>query len=217
MPPSTVITCPVTNEAASEHRQSTVSATSSGVPRRPTGSISRSRTSAPTTPKSDLYYIHLSWICEYDALTETRWPPFTHLWLHVDGIGDTWDAHKPGGQFYEAGKSYTHCNRYAIEMTPLNQLCHLPLRLDPVMTIRPNLTHKTTLEPLEIPAPGITLLQLLYHVFWELSFFGTPEDRDAEREELQERVRRIDTGEAKLIPLEDIYTALHSLHQVPIA
>src|SRR5437016_1603240 len=37
-PPSTVMVCPVTNEAASEQSHTTVSATSSGVPRRPIGS-----------------------------------------------------------------------------------------------------------------------------------------------------------------------------------
>ena len=38
-PPSTVMVCPVTNEAASEQSQTTVSATSSGFPIRPTGSL----------------------------------------------------------------------------------------------------------------------------------------------------------------------------------
>src|SRR5262245_19545671 len=38
-PPSTVIVCPVTNAAASEQSQTTVSATSSGFPIRPTGSL----------------------------------------------------------------------------------------------------------------------------------------------------------------------------------
>src|SRR4029453_10762971 len=37
-PPSTAIVCPVTKDAASEQSHTTVSATSSGVPRRPIGS-----------------------------------------------------------------------------------------------------------------------------------------------------------------------------------
>src|SRR5262249_49617956 len=43
IPPSTVIVCPVTNDAASEHNQTTASATSSGVPTRPTGSLATTR------------------------------------------------------------------------------------------------------------------------------------------------------------------------------
>jgi hypothetical protein len=156
-----------------------------------------------------LHCIRLSWSCEYDPLTETCYAPSTHLWLHVDGIGDIWDDCKPGEQLYEEGKDYTHCNRYAIEMTPLCQLRHLPLRLDSVMTIRPGLAQDTPHGPLEIPAPGVTVLQLLYYVFWELSFFGTPEDRDAKHEELRESVRRIDAGEEELIPFEDIVRNLN--------
>lgn len=38
-PPSTVMVCPVTNEAASEQSQTTASAISSGVPTRPIGSL----------------------------------------------------------------------------------------------------------------------------------------------------------------------------------
>jgi hypothetical protein len=159
----------------------------------------------PDDDKSDLHYIRLSWSCEYDRLTETRWPPSTSLWLHIDGIGDTWEDCKPGGRFHEEGKDYACCNQYAIEMTPLHQLGHLPLRIDPVMTVRPSLTHGTPHEPLEIPAPGVTLLQLIYHVFWELSFFGTPEKRDTKHKELRELIQRIEAGEEKLIPFGDVW------------
>lgn len=31
----------------------------------------------------------------------------------------------------------------------------------------------------EIPAPDVTLLQLIHALFWELSFFGAPEKRGA--------------------------------------
>ena len=153
---------------------------------------------------SDLHHIRLSWSCEYDSLTETRWPPSTSLWLHVDAIGEIWDDYKAGGQFYEEGKDYTDCNRYAIEMTPLYKLRHLPIRIDPIMTICPSPTQDERNEPLEIPAPDVTLLQFVYHLFWEFSFFGTPEERDAESEELHELRRRIEAGEEKLIPLEEI-------------
>src|SRR5215475_3561428 len=42
-PPSTVIVCPVTKEAASEQSQTTASATSSEAPTRPMGSLARRR------------------------------------------------------------------------------------------------------------------------------------------------------------------------------
>src|SRR5437879_9508718 len=43
IPPSTVMVCPVTNEAASEQSHTTVSAISSGVPTRPMGSLAMRR------------------------------------------------------------------------------------------------------------------------------------------------------------------------------
>lgn len=157
---------------------------------------------AAAAPVSDLSSIRLHWQCEYDHPHETRWPPSTSLWLEVDGIGDTWEEYKPGGQWYEEGKDFSNYNHYAIEMTPLYELRHLPLRIDPVMTIA--CTEEGGRESLEIPAPGVTLLPLIYALFWELSFFGTPAERDAKREELQEQARRIEAGEEKLIPLEDV-------------
>lgn len=57
-------------------------------------------------------------------------------------------------------------------------------------------------------APETTLLQLIHALFWELSFFGTPEERDAERRSLQETVRRIDAGEERLIPFEEVLRKL---------
>ena len=73
-------------------------------------------------PRSDLHYIRLFWECEYNLRTETRWPPVTSLWLHIDGVGNIWEDHQPGGRFYEEGRDYSQCNRYAIELTPLYAL-----------------------------------------------------------------------------------------------
>lgn len=154
--------------------------------------------------RSDLHYMRVFWECEYDSLTEARWPPVTALWLHVDGIGNIWEDHQPGGRFYRDGQDYTHCNRYAIEMTPLYALRHLPLRIDPIMTVQPSLTQESDHTDLDIPTPDVTLLQLIHALFWELSFFGTPEQRDAMREELHQRVKRIEAGQERLIPWEDI-------------
>src|SRR5215467_12950322 len=53
-PPSMLMACPVTNEAASEQSQSTASATSSGVPTRPMGSMAmmRALSSGSLKPRS---------------------------------------------------------------------------------------------------------------------------------------------------------------------
>lgn len=66
-------------------------------------------------------------------------------------------------------------------------------------------TAETEKEPLEIPAPGVTLLQLIHALFWEFSFFGTPAEREAKRAALKEQVKRINSGEEELIPWEDFW------------
>jgi hypothetical protein len=47
-----------------------------------------------------------------------------------------------------------------------------------------------------------TLLDVLGEIYWEIGFYGSPEDRDRESDELRERVREIDEGRAELIPWE---------------
>jgi hypothetical protein len=155
-----------------------------------------------TTPASDLSALCLRWRCEYDRPGDTRRPHASSLQLDVYGVGNTWEEYKPDGQWYEEGRDVSDCNAYAIEMSPLYELRHLPLRIDPTMTI----ARRAELEKerLEISAPPVTLVQLVHALFWELSFFGTPEQRDAQRAELEEQVRRINAGEERLIPWEEV-------------
>ena len=56
-----------------------------------------------------------------------------------------------------------------------------------------------------------TLYDILRGLFWELSFHGSPKDRTKRREELMEQIERIDRGEEKLIPMEDVMKDLKGL------
>jgi len=155
-------------------------------------------------PASDLHYIRFYWECEYDQLSETEWPPATSLGLYVDGIGKIWEEYRPKDEAYEDGKAYSDYNRYGISLTPLYALRDLPLRVDPVMKVRQSLPPEGSEESLLIPAPEVTLLQLIHALFWEVSFHGPPKKRDAFRAELERRVKRIENGEEKLIPFEEV-------------
>lgn len=158
-------------------------------------------------PDMGLHTIRLTWTCEYElpgGTDEGDVPSPTSLRLDVDAVGETWEDHRPGGHLYEEGKDLSKCNGYAIELTPLYKLRHLLLRIDPVMYVRPFLSRDDSGE-MEIRAPETTLLLLINALFWELSFFGTPERRDAELRELRGRVERIEAGDAKVIPLEEIF------------
>jgi len=126
----------------------------------------------PATATSDLSYIEIAKYFEWDEheAQET---------VDVSGIGQP-DEH-----------GMTH---YGIDFTPVNQLVHLPVRLRPEMEIRKG--HKKLGE-----APcTFTLLDVLGEIYFEVSFYGSPEDRDRRSAELQESVREIEEGRATLIP-----------------
>jgi len=128
-----------------------------------------------TEPRSDLRYIRLFWECEYDLRTETRWPPVTSMGLHVDGIGETWEDYRPGGRFYEEGRDYSQCNGYAIELTPLYALRHLPLRIDPVMTLPgdgPSRRPDEIADPAGVPP--VWDLHACSLQWWEVAWGGRP-------------------------------------------
>jgi hypothetical protein len=126
----------------------------------------------PATAPSELSYIEIAKYFEWDEheAQET---------IDVSGIGEA-DEH-----------GMTH---YGIDFTPVNQLVHLPVRLRPEMEIRKD--HKKLGE-----APcTFTLLDVLGEIYWEISFYGSPEDRDRQRAEVQESVREIEEGRATLTP-----------------
>jgi len=58
--------------------------------------------------------------------------------------------------------------------------------------------------------PNLTLIDLIYYVFWDLSFMGKPEDRDKAMEVLSKRASEIDkwskegTLDQHCIPWEEV-------------
>lgn len=90
---------------------------------------------------------------------------------------------------------------YGLDFTPVNEPVHIPVRLRPEIEIRKD--HQKLGE-----APcTFTLLDVLGEIYWEISFYGSPEDRDREGAELRESVREVEEGRATLIswnPPEDI-------------
>lgn len=126
----------------------------------------------PAPVASDLSYIEIAKYFEWDehAAQET---------IDVSGIGEP-DEH-----------GMTH---YGLDFTPVNQLVHLRVRLRPEMEIR-----KDRKKLGEAPC-AFTLLDVLGEIYFEISFYGSPEDRDRQNAELQESLRDLEEGRATLIP-----------------
>jgi hypothetical protein len=91
----------------------------------------------------------------------------------------------------------------AVGLTPVRQLLDVPLRYDASVTF---------LAPPDV-APfrtevDISLIEFLKAIFYELTFYGSPDERDELREELRRRVDQIERGEAELIPAEEVIEEL---------
>ena len=128
----------------------------------------------PATKASDLSYIEIAKYFEWDEMEAQET-------IHVSGIG------------HPDENGVTH---YGLDFTPVNQLVHLPVRLRPEMEI-----HKDHKKLGEAPCT-FTVLDILGEIYWEISFYGSPEDRDRESAELRESVREVEEGRATLIPWE---------------
>ena len=133
----------------------------------------------PATAASDLSYIEIAKYFKWDKheAQET---------IDVSGVGK---ADENG---------VTH---YALDLTPVNQLIHLPVRLRPHMEICKD--H----EKLGDAPCTFTLLDVLGEIYQEIGFYGGPEDRDRKRAEVQESVREVEEGQATLIPWNELKTA----------
>lgn len=69
---------------------------------------------------------------------------------------------------------------YALDFANLDSLSHLPIRLQPDANVRGN---DTVLVLKKVP---FTLMDIIYGVVWELSFYGSPVQRGEKLEKLQQ-------------------------------
>lgn len=140
---------------------------------------------------SDLHYLRLTWECVYD---NDKNDPWSNLSLHVDAVGETWDDHQPGGPFYKEGEDHSRYNNWAISFLPLYKIRDLPIKVNPKMLVYQQLH----LEGNSIPAPDITLLSLIYWLFWEFSFYGVPKERNEIHADLEKTVQEIKREDLEL-------------------
>lgn len=122
---------------------------------------------------------------------------------------------------YGTGKENTET--WALDFTPAYQLVDHTITLDREFSIEDeqkgslkgrreyldSLTEEERSEERYYPTivktnKSFTLYDIIYGLFWELSFHGSPKDRDLRTAELTETMRKIKSGEAKCTPWEDV-------------
>ena len=117
-----------------------------------------------------------------------------YLRRELDAWG-TWDQPYDDAEG-EAGPRDTWMS---VSLTPVGQLLHVPIRYDPEVLFRNRafeIEYRTTVD--------ITLIEFLKAVFDELTFHGSPEERDQVLRGLKRQVEEIKRGEVRLIPHEEV-------------
>jgi hypothetical protein len=104
-----------------------------------------------------------------------------------------------------------------IGLTPVNELMRYPFRV--LNTIPVYLERHSPWKTKELfkTTTSLTLDEVVNCVLWEISFYGSPEDREEMQEELQDRVKEVDSGEVKGIPMEDVFEKLGWERPVDVA
>lgn len=109
-----------------------------------------------------------------------------------------------------------HCNRpegktsYSVSYTPMYDLVDLPVKLNKEIVILEPWDKKLGNKRKELvrATREFVLLEVLDCIYWDISFHGGPADNADFVEEMKRRVEEIDSGEAKLIPMEDVWKDL---------
>lgn len=94
---------------------------------------------------------------------------------------------------------------YSVSATPLYCIADKPVVLNLECKVWESHVHDKPLFTYEM---DYTLLEVLDAIFWDISFYGGPAENAELLEELRETSERIERGEERLIPLDDILAEL---------
>ncbi len=152
------------------------------------------------TERSDLDYLQLSWCVDYDFNRNSKEDPTkAQLFnlMDVGGIGKhecAFEGSCPNG--------CPEKDLYGIDMSPICDLAHLTIRLDPEIKMYEPYTKdgKVLSRTGFTLAMDPTLYTFITSIFWELTFFGTPEYRDKQLADVKETMKLLDAGEIETIP-----------------
>lgn len=160
-------------------------------------------------------YLEVHWDISYDGYEDKDGEDF-NIWPSFHGWGSP-PKDEPG---YEDEESIP----WGVGFTPVNQMGHLPIHLNTKVRIRCDehvrmteeekerdrsdpysVCNQLGWEPLEYKIRGytytecgdrnFTVLEVFKGIFWELTWYGTPENRDAKADEIRKCVDEIRNGD----------------------
>lgn len=107
--------------------------------------------------------------------------------------------------FHIHGEADGDPNTYAMGYSPLNTMKHLKIVASDDFEVRKMYSVDPPLFKAKKP---LCLLEIIWAILWEISFHGTPEDREAFNTELGERIKNIEDGTEEMIPAEEVMERL---------
>jgi len=106
--------------------------------------------------------------------------------IDKDGCYSCWDFHGVGKMGEVPDEAYnsidpelkpTYRQAYAIELMPLSALADYKIKICKKISLEDDRTKDLDIQEIDFQ-PCITLIDLLYWIMYELSFFGSPKERD---------------------------------------
>lgn len=106
--------------------------------------------------------------------------------------GEDIDVHGIG-----PNKDGNEIQNWAIDFIPVNELRDVPVRLNRKMRVRDN--REGFREIAEVDC-SFSLLEVLGEIYYEISFYGSPSQRDATGDTLRETAEEVESGRTTLAP-----------------
>ena len=103
-------------------------------------------------------------------------------------------------EYYEKGQVI----HWGLDFTPVQNYIDCPFKINNTILIY----NEKTKDKKEYNTNDFTLYQIILGVIWEISFLGSPLDREQKRQEVDEQIEGIKNGEIEVFPLEDILGVL---------
>jgi len=133
-----------------------------------------------TGDDTDIKYLELNWICDYDTWVDENEPPEVHIYPSIHGIGNA-PENTP----------------YSIGFSPLNELKNIKTKINNEVSWHGyNINGKTYEEIYPLLLKGVKsfkLIDVFAGILYEISFYGGPKNRKT----FEESLNNIDLSEKK--------------------